>query len=204
MTTYIITSFLFYYQEKIAKGDMRMCVVVPKPEGSSGYDLSSYHHVGCFRLPRKFQTGSTKLTPEEFVSDYVEAPDDILPGKLDEIVQLLIGNTSGDSAKKKKKADDDNTNAEEDTTIMGQLKAAYQEQQKKGGEPKSKKVKRDETFEKMLDLYTLHCKTKADSLKDFLRYVRGYLVVVVVVVVTKCGSAMVVLHYLDVIPREDS
>jgi hypothetical protein len=165
-----------------------MCVVVPKAEGSSGYDLSSYHHVGCFRLPRKFQTGSTKLTPEEFVSDHVEAPDEILPSKLAEIVQLIgNANNSGEAAKKKKMKSDEY--AEEDTTIMGQLKEAYQKQQQKGGgggEPKSKKVKRDETFEKMLDLYTLHCKTKADSLKDFLRYVRGYLVVV-----TECGSASI-------------
>jgi hypothetical protein len=159
---------------------MRMSVVVPKEP----YDWTSKYHLGCFRLPPTFHTGGSikmlLMTPEEYISENVEAPDEIWPGKRDEILQLIGKNassssSSGDATKEKKKKADDSHAEEEDTSIsMGKLKAAYQEQQQQkdgGEEPKSKKVRRDETFEKMLDLYTRHCETKADSLKDFLRYV---------------------------------
>ena len=48
--------------------------------------MTSSYHVGCFKVPRKFN----KMPVAEFVDDYIE--DDsgaILPDKLDEIVAKL-------------------------------------------------------------------------------------------------------------------
>jgi hypothetical protein len=150
-------------------------VTVPGPD----FDATSYFHVECFRLPRKFTTGSTKISMQEFVRDYLTDTTDtqcILPQKSKEIVQQLEeaatsgGGAAGGSAKKRVKSEEDDTAEEAHKSLMGRLKAEWE-----GASSASKKAKKssgdDQELREMLEVYEEHYKSKADSLKEILRYV---------------------------------
>ena len=154
---------------------MRMCVVVPANENHE-YDLTSYHHVGCFRMPRRFSTGASKMAPEDFVREYltdVTENQEILPSRADEIADLIANsgvNQKGGKVKQEGKG-------AEPSSILARIKSAAEEEE--AAEPKKKKIKKEQedTFDKMVKAYKQHCKTKTDVLKDYLRYVRDDCVV---------------------------
>jgi hypothetical protein len=164
---------------------MRLCVSIPKGDNND-YDLTSYHHAGCFRMPRKFTNG---LTPEQFVEDYItDTTDDnaILPAKLDEIVELISqANTAGSKSKGKANGGDDDKH-----TLMGRIKAASEASEE--GPKKKKQKTEDAGFDKMVKAYKLYAKTKVDDLKDPLRYVRtkGYYCLG-----TLCGFSSHTFHF---------
>jgi hypothetical protein len=148
-----------------------MSVVVPARE-KGGYDLTSHHHAGCFRLPRKFVSGPTQLSPEDFFREMVtDTTDggDILPAKIDELVEKMEAASSGTKGGSK----DNKKNTIDTSTLMGRLKQALKDEEAGNEKPakKQKKGRGEESFEKLLELYSDHHKSKADDLKDYLRYV---------------------------------
>lgn len=136
-----------------------MCITVEREP----FDVTSNHHVGCFKLPRKFVTGANQMTPTEFLQEHVTDTSDageILPDKLDEIAQLL--EQAASTTTKRKKSD------EEDSSLMGRIKAAAAA--KEDDEPKNKKQKTEGDFHPLVEAYKQHAKTKSDNLKDILRW----------------------------------
>lgn len=150
------------------KGDIRIGVHVPAKD-DGGYDMTSWHHVDCFKLPKKFAAGASAMSVEEFFQDMVTDNSDdneILPARMDELVAKVTAASAAKTPKKaakKKDADDDNT-------LVGRLKQAYIAEQS-GDEKPAKKLKRDDDgeFDQLLELYKEHHKKKVDNLKDYLR-----------------------------------
>ena len=133
---------------------MRICVVIPQSGGDDDeddgrrFDMTSYFHVECFRIPKKYTTGPTKRTPTEFVQDCMtDASTDgtILPSQLDVIVQRMTGgddagitgSASGQkvqhhgSAKKKKSSKSEMAEHRPDDALnlMGRLAMTYRKRQ---------------------------------------------------------------------------
>jgi hypothetical protein len=146
---------------------MRMCV---SSEGSGDYNIVKYHHVGCFKLPRKLK----HMSVEEFLIDEVtDNSDDISiledEGKRTEVIRLI--EAAAANITKKKKAG----KADADSTIMGMIKKAASDA---ADGPKKKKQKTedggsDTDFDSLVKEYNAIMATKpnVDTLKDFLRYV---------------------------------
>ena len=149
----------------MAKGDIRIGVCVEAGESGPGFDVTSYYHPECFKFPRKLG----KISASKFVQDLLEDKSDdqsILPDQQDDLIEKL---EAAQVAKKKKATKEDGG----DETIMDRIKkAATQEDQE--GEPAKKKAKTeaDASFDQMVNLYKDYKSLKADSLKDFLRYVQ--------------------------------
>ena len=148
---------------------MRLAVTQPATDQRE-FEMCSYHHVRCFRLPKKFANqGPNHLTPQEFVDEKLtDATDDqsLLPTKAQEIAQLIAEASLGGKKRKAVKSEGDAAEGEED--LMSLIKHAAEEE----GEPPKKKIKGQVKFNEMLESYKKHAKTKADVLKDYLRYVQ--------------------------------
>ena len=161
---------------------MRMCITVP-PKDDDGFEMTSYQHVGCFRLPRKFTTGATQLTPEDFLEDFVsDGTDDgsILPKRLQELADLIsnatVAKASGSSKKKR-------SSASSEDSLISRLSTAYLKQSEDDDEADSrpkKKVKKEkgskekgpknsDGWEEMVKIYGRYHKSKSDDLKEILR-----------------------------------
>ena len=166
---------------------MRLCVVVPKSD-EDGFDMASYHHVGCFQLPRKYSTGAGKISTLEFLQEHVtdtSADRSILPDKMEELADQMEHATSNKKAKAAAAAaaaaqDDDGG----DMTLIARVKAAHQQQQQdEETEPpkKKSKTKRDQKTKQtndddaelkpLVESYATHCKSTTERLKELLRYV---------------------------------
>ena len=121
-----------------------MVVALPEREDQP-FQMTSSHHVSCFKLPRKLATGANKITIEEFVDDYlVDGTEEgtILPEHKDEILQQLHQAAAAAKSGKKKKGDAD----EERSALMARLKAAAKEDEEGAGkEPAKKKAKKEGT-----------------------------------------------------------
>ena len=147
---------------------MRMCITVP-PKDPTGFEMTSYHHVGCFRLPRKYATGATKISPAEFLEDYVtDTTDDnsILPKKLDELAELIANSSAVESSTSTKKR-----SAPEKGSLIERLSAALEEDQENRPKKKVKKDKggQDDDWNKMVEIYGRYHKNKLNDIKEVLR-----------------------------------
>lgn len=127
--------------EKIAKGELRIKTSTPGP---NDYNIEKSYHVQCFTLPKKYTSGSGKITVEDFVKDILEDASpggEILPAMTAEIVAKM------ETKPEKKKA-------AESLTLLETIKTEY-EQQKAGSndtdEPASKKAK--STLAAQVDAY---------------------------------------------------
>lgn len=150
----------------IIKDELRMLVEIP----GESFNTSQSFHPACFTLPRKFATGSTKISTYDFFTDHVHDKSEgkILPSQIDELVALV------DS--KAPKAGNANTENNDDN-IMSKLKREFQttEESVPQSPPKKRKkeIKGDEIFMKQLELYgRYHKKYKNDEIKDILGYNR--------------------------------
>jgi hypothetical protein len=170
-------------QTPIAKNDIRLGVVVPKRD-EDGFDMVSYHHVGCFQLPRKY----AKISPLEFLQEYVtdaSLDQSILPGKFLELSEQME-NATANKAKAKAKAAAAGPDESEEMTLVAQVKAAHLRQcqqdeteppkkkMKKGDKGKSELVKQDKLdlqLQPLVESYANHCKSTIENLKELLRYV---------------------------------
>lgn len=168
-------------KETIAQGDVRMVVTVPGDE----YDMSSNYHVGCFVLPRKV---AKLMDAEEFVREHVtDTSEDktILPDQFDKIVTQMEEANSAKSKKNKKVKGEGGDDGEEETFMTRIAAAATAElEAEEGKPPEKKKAKKgttitskaeEEEFCKFVEIYKEHHNSKADILKDFLRWNRQVL-----------------------------
>ena len=157
---------------------MRLCVVVPKSD-EDGFDMASYHHVGCFQLPRKYSTGAGKITPMEFLQEHVtdtSADNSILPDQMLELADQMENATSNKAKAKAAAAAAQEESGE--MTLIARVKAAHKRQQEASEtKKKTKKTKRDPDKDKDAELeplvtsYATHCKSTTEKLKELLRYV---------------------------------
>jgi len=157
-----------------------MAITFPAdPDKEGSFDLSSYHHVECFKLPRKFKG---QMSPAEFVDEMVTSEDPaILPKKREEIIDKIEeANAHGSPKKRVKKEHGDEEEDEEDNNLMQRVKKVAEAELKGDVKPPAKKkVKQEkgaageteEEFRQMVKLYKKYHKEKQDELKDILRYV---------------------------------
>lgn len=158
--------------------------------------MTSWCHPKCFNLPRKYATGSGKITEEQFVEDHIEdvsEDGDILPSKVAELAAAIgtkaspkktksEGSGTENSFMEKLKSEYDAMAAEDDDKTSAKRKANDNSEQ----EPKKKKSKAsdDDQNQRALELYAKHHKMNAAALKDILSYNRQ----------TMTGTKAVVLH----------
>jgi hypothetical protein len=162
-------------KETIVKDEIRIVVEIP---GDSFHTTQSFHPT-CFALPRKFSTGSNKLSTNDFFTDHVHDKSEgkILPSHIDELVQHVESKTSKNVSGGNQKV--------ESNSVISNLKHKFQETMKEsvdtGDLPPTKKVKKerkrdndeDEIFKKQLELYgKFHNQFKNDEIKDILGYNR--------------------------------
>jgi hypothetical protein len=160
-------------QTPIEKNDVRLCVVVPK-SNEDGFDMSSYHHVGCFQLPRKYSTGAGKITAMEFLQEYVtdaSAEGSILPDKMLELAGKMESALANKTKAKAAAAGEAESGGE--MTLVARVKAAYLRQQGEAESPKKKMKKDDDdaALAPLVEIYAKHHKSTVDGLKEILRYV---------------------------------
>ncbi len=146
-------------KEPIAKGDIRMAVMVPA-SSADGFDMSSYYHVECFSLPRKLK----HLGAEEFLKEHVTdtSDDQSILKDLEKMAEAIEQASGGKKTKKEEQGND---------TLMDRITRVAKNELAKDEEPATKKVKKevDEEFRQMVELYKEHHKKKIDDLKDYLR-----------------------------------
>lgn len=172
--------------------------------------MTSYHHVGCFKLPRKYSQGAGKITPLEFLQEYVTdttADNSILPAKLEELAEKMEDASSNKTKAKAAAADEDETGGE--MTLIARVKAAYKRQEGEK-EPPKKKKKNDAELEPLVESYANHCKSKVEDLKEMLRYVMKEFYVYIMdylglcsynTSISSCDSSIIIASMPCVIPR---
>ena len=135
-------------------------------EGREGFDISSYYHVGCFSLPRKYNSGANKMSVEDFVKDVLEDESgEILLTKMEEVIAKI--ESTGSSPQKKSKHDD----GDAEPSPLDNIKALYEKQQQddeSGKEPSKKKAKSD--MSAMVEAYGKYKGYNVAQLKDILGY----------------------------------
>lgn len=155
-----------------------MVVTIPAESSHNGFEMKSYYEPGCFKIPKKFSSGATKLSAEDFVRDHVldrSEDQSIFPDKLEEITEL-VKEASAPNKKKRKSPVKTKTESSEPDTIMSKVKVAALSEIKGASTRPTKKMKQDPaesdadaTFREMVELYKEHYKKKLDELKDYLR-----------------------------------
>ena len=146
-----------------------MVVMVPAA-GPDSFEMSSYYHVACFAVPRKYK----HLGVEEFVTEHVTDTSDDQSILTDIEAFAKSMEQAAGTASKTKKGDQDGGG----DTLMDRIARVAKEELTKDDGPKKKKVKKDEDeeFRQMVELYKQHHKKKIDDLKDYLRYEYTHLV----------------------------
>lgn len=146
----------------IAKGDIRMVVMVPAA-GPDSFNMSSYYHVACFAVPRKYK----HLGAQEFVTEHVTdtSEDQSILNDIEAFAKSMEQATGGGAKTKKGEQ-------EGGDTLMDRVAQVAKEELSKDDGPKKKKAKKDEDeeFRQMVELYKEHHKKKIDDLKDYLRW----------------------------------
>jgi hypothetical protein len=143
-----------------------MVVMVPA-SGPDSFEMSSYYHVPCFAVPRKYK----HLGVQDFVTDHVTdtSEDQSILKDMDAFVKSMESSSGGAKATK----GDANDGGD---SFMDRIAQVAKEELTKDNGPKKKKVKKDEDeeFRQMVELYKEHHKKKIDDLKDYLRYEHFY------------------------------
>lgn len=134
--------------------------------GNEGFDISHYHHVDCFSLPRKYTKGADKISAEDFVKDVLQDESgEILPAMADEIAQK-IEEKAPSSAKKAAQAGGEDEDPGDPMNAIKELYKQRQEEEDSGKEPAKKKAKGDMTLK--VDAYEFYKGMKGDDLRDIL------------------------------------
>jgi len=159
--------------EFIDKDALRIVTVLPAKEDS--YEVHQNVHPACFSMPRKYTTGATKMTPEEFVADVLEDISEdgaVLPEHAAELA-AAIG-----SAKKKK---DD-----KDSPIYAVKQAFLARSEQDEKEPAAKKTKTSAKGDaipttehggvdsRFVDAYAQYHKHTLPALKEILKWNRQH------------------------------
>jgi len=137
-------------KEKIAKGALRICSVVPESD-TNPYEMKQNHHPACFALPRKYSSGANKMTAAEFVDAVLEDASeshDILPAKAEELAAAIAAKAPGKAKTEGDGGGDDNTT--NTTNPMQLIKAALEarnsnNKKTEAAEPSPKKAKTEST-----------------------------------------------------------
>uniref|UniRef100_A0A7S3L535 PARP-type domain-containing protein n=1 Tax=Amphora coffeiformis TaxID=265554 RepID=A0A7S3L535_9STRA len=149
---------------KIESGELR---IKQSAEGKEGFEVSTYVHVECFSLPRKFASGAGKISEEDFVKDVLEDPSgEILPAMADEIAAKITAKAPS-SAKKAAKAGGDE-DSDDPMTAIKELSKKREAEGNTGEEPSNKKAKGNMTLK--VDAYEFYKGMTNDLLKDVLRW----------------------------------
>lgn len=145
---------------QIEKGELRLGTTVPAKDGGD-YGMTSWTHIACFNLPRKFK--------EEGVEEFVNTSliDNTGDGELERIKDQVIADIT--SKKPKGAAAKDEADLSPVEKIQAHLKRSRDGEE---GAPAAKKMKLSPKEEAMLDVYVQYEKMKADELKDILEWNR--------------------------------
>jgi hypothetical protein len=95
--------------------------------------LTKYYHPSCFNIPRKLSTGSHKVTPADFVADYLDdhSPShEILPAQQDALVEAIASKDIAGAATGGEAKASGGTNTE---SLVGRIRQRYQDEMQGGG-----------------------------------------------------------------------
>ncbi len=154
-------------KEKIDKGALR---IGTHAESEDRPTMTSWNHLECFILPRKFKAEYTK---EQFLDEMVtdETADKILDDD-EKKMELVDKMSSRVAVKKSKKRDRDEAAAEDtDTGALALIKAnALLLHPDEGDEKPKKKVKMEAMDKRLAEAYIKYSQMKIAELHDYLQW----------------------------------
>jgi Helix-hairpin-helix domain len=162
-------------------------VSAPRNRDDAEFSLTSWHHVPCFALPRKFKSGVEMMSVRDFCTDILTdaSPNhDVLSSRLEEIVEHIEAATAGGGGGKRKSTSSSAADGDEggDGSLLSQIKASYDAKNSVKGdenpirEPKkAKKAGGSEDddaaiLEKQVEAYAKYRSMTANELKPMLAW----------------------------------
>jgi Helix-hairpin-helix domain len=176
-------------------------VSAPRKRDDAEFSMTSWHHVSCFPLPRKFKTGVEMMSVRDFCTDILtdSSPDhDVLSTHLEEIVEQIEAATSSGGKRKSSSAANDGDDGEggggKDGSLLSQIKASYDAKKSTDvGEAKKAKKGSDandnadaEIRERQVEAYGTYRTMTANELKPMLAWNKQVRTGTKDVLLTKC------------------
>lgn len=164
-------------KEPIQKGEMR----IGTHSNNGDFEMSKWTEVGCFKLPRKYTSGDTKMSIADFVRTVLEdtTSEHILSKNVDEVIKKIeqaSDPTVNKGSKRKSSETAAGSKGSSGNSLIAELKAAYEKEQQdleNETEPISKRSKSNRSA--LLDAYANFKDAKNADLQDILRYNRQVL-----------------------------